>query len=76
VEELSQGVRRTERVLLGLRLDEPLPVAGLDGALDWAAVERLGELGLVDRSGLGEGALALTARGRFLGSGVTAELLA
>jgi len=76
VEELSPGVRRTERVLLGLRLDEPLPVAGLDGALDWAAVERLGELGLVDRSGLGEGALALTARGRFLGSGVTAELLA
>jgi len=76
VEELPPGVRRTERVLLGLRLDEPLPVAGLDRALDWTAVERLGELGLVDRSGLGEGALALTERGRFLGGGVTAELLA
>ncbi len=64
---------RSERVLLGLRLDEPLAVSGLESAVDWSAVERLERAGLVRR---GESALALTSRGRFLGGGVTAELLA
>ena len=73
VEELPAPVRRSERVLLGLRLDEPLPLGGLDDAVDTAAVERLERLGLVARRGQ---ALALTERGRFLGGGVTAELLA
>ena len=75
VETLSEPVRRSERVLLGLRLDEPLSLDGLDGALDATAVERLERLGLVDRRH-GAEALALTERGRFLGGGVTAELLA
>jgi oxygen-independent coproporphyrinogen III oxidase len=74
VERLPAPVRRSERVLLGLRLDEPLVLDGLDGAVDGAAVERLERLGLVERGGGGE--LALTERGRFLGGGVTAELLA
>jgi oxygen-independent coproporphyrinogen-3 oxidase len=74
LEELSTGVRLSERVLLGLRLDEPLALSeGLDGAVDWAAVERLAQAGLVRHE---ESALALTPRGRFLGGGVTAELLA
>jgi oxygen-independent coproporphyrinogen-3 oxidase len=72
LEELSAPVRRSERVLLGLRLDEPLVLDGLDDAVDTAAVERLERLGLVAREG---SALALTERGRFLGGGVTAELL-
>ena len=77
VEELTAPVRRSERVLLGLRLDEPLALAaGLGGAVDWSAVERLEELGLVERGGSADGTLALTTRGRFLGGGVTAELLA
>ncbi len=77
VEELPRQVRESERVLLGLRLDEPLAVTGMAGALDWAAVERLQRLGLVDRRGSAEEAeLTLTRRGRFLGGGVTAELLA
>jgi putative oxygen-independent coproporphyrinogen III oxidase len=79
VEVLPWRVRRSERVLLGLRLDEPLAVVGVAGALDWAAVERLERLGLVDRRGEVEdadAALTLTPRGRFLGGGVTAELLA
>jgi oxygen-independent coproporphyrinogen III oxidase len=79
VEVLPWRVRRSERVLLGLRLDEPLAVAGVAGALDWAAVERLEQLGLVDRRGEAkdaDAALTLTPRGRFLGGGVTAELLA
>jgi putative oxygen-independent coproporphyrinogen III oxidase len=73
LEELPPPVRDSERVLLGLRLDEPLSLAGLDDAVDAAAVERLERLGLVAREG---SRLTLTERGRFLGGGVTAELLA
>jgi oxygen-independent coproporphyrinogen-3 oxidase len=73
LEELSVPVRRSERVLLGLRLDDPLSLAGLDDAVDVAAVERLERLGLVAREG---SELTLTERGRYLGGGVTAELLA
>jgi len=73
VEELPDDVRATERVMLGLRLDEPLPLDGLDAALDAAEVERLGTLGLAVRE---QDTLVLTPRGRFLGGGVTARLLA
>ena len=73
LEELPARVRSSERLLLGLRLDEPLSLAGLADAVDAAAVERLERLGLVDHDG---DRLALTKRGRFLGGGVTAELLA
>jgi coproporphyrinogen III oxidase-like Fe-S oxidoreductase len=71
--------------MLGLRLDEPLHLAGaghgpdqfldqfLDQVLDTAELERLEQHGLVVR---GEGTLTLTRRGRFLGGGVTARLLA
>ena len=76
VEELSLEVRRTELVLLGLRLDEPLALAGLERAVDWGAVDRLERLGLVQRAGETRDAIALTPQGRFLGGGVTAELLA
>ena len=62
-----------ERVLLGLRLDEPLPLAGLDDGARPDALARLDRHGLVED---GDGTLALTRRGRFLGGGVTAELLA
>jgi oxygen-independent coproporphyrinogen-3 oxidase len=75
VELLAEPVRRSERVLLGLRLDEPLQLAGLAEAVDGDAVDRLERLGLVQRGEAGD-ALALTERGRFLGGGVTAELLA
>jgi oxygen-independent coproporphyrinogen-3 oxidase len=73
LEELPAQVRSSERVLLGLRLDEPLSLDGLGDAVDASAVERLERLGLVDHDG---DRLALTERGRFLGGGVTAELLA
>jgi oxygen-independent coproporphyrinogen-3 oxidase len=71
-EALSAEVRHREQVMLGLRLDEPLALDGVEAALDPVAVKRLEELGLAsadDRS------LTLTHRGRFLGGGVTAELL-
>jgi len=73
VEPLPLDVQQRERVMLGLRLDEPLVVAGLDGILDGPALDRLERLGLVDRTGA---TLALTPRGRMLGGGVTADLLA
>ncbi len=49
LEELPPEVRATERVMLGLRLDEPLPLAGLAAALDAVEVERLSRLGLAVR---------------------------
>jgi oxygen-independent coproporphyrinogen-3 oxidase len=72
-EELAEDVRGVERVMLGLRLDEPLRVNGEERLLDGEALERLVGLGLVDRHG---DELSLTHRGRLLGGGVTAELLA
>ncbi len=64
--------------MLGLRLDEPLSLDGLETAIDAAALERMvqGGLAVVGTGPGGERTLALTTRGRFLGGGVTAELLA
>lgn len=72
-ERLEAGVKRRERLMLGLRLDEPVPLADVNGAVDGEALARMERLGLVERRGE---ALVLTRRGRFLGGGVTAELLA
>jgi oxygen-independent coproporphyrinogen III oxidase len=72
LEPLGADVRRRERVLLGLRLDEPTPLAGLESAVDAAALERLERLGLAELQSEG---LALTRRGRFVGGAVTADLL-
>jgi oxygen-independent coproporphyrinogen-3 oxidase len=72
LEPVAADVKARERVMLGLRLDEPLQTAGLAGALDQDALARLARQGLVAAAGE---TLALTRRGRFLGGGVTAELL-
>jgi oxygen-independent coproporphyrinogen-3 oxidase len=79
VELLPETVQRDERVLLGLRLDEPLPLEPVASALDREALVRLERLGLALRVPAGRGrsaALTLTPRGRFLGDAVTADLLA
>ena len=78
VEPLSLEVRRRERVMLGLRLDEPLSLAELAPVVDDAALGRLQRLGLVQHEvdRLGAQTLTLTDRGRRLGGGVTADLLA
>ena len=76
-EILPADVRLRERVMLGLRLDEPLTLPDLDAAIDDLALRRLERLGLAERRHGSEGeTIALTERGRFLGGGVTAELLA
>jgi oxygen-independent coproporphyrinogen-3 oxidase len=73
IEPLEDGVRLRERMLLGLRLDEPVPLVSIEAALDHVALARLERLGLAERRGA---ALALTERGRFVGGAVTADLLA
>jgi oxygen-independent coproporphyrinogen-3 oxidase len=76
-EPLPDDVRREERVLLGLRLDEPLPLAPVADSLDRPALERLERLGLARRVADGDGeAVTLTPRGRLVGGAVTADLLA
>jgi oxygen-independent coproporphyrinogen III oxidase len=72
-EPLDPEVQARERVMLGLRLDEPLPLGELRAALDPAGLARAEQLGLAVDFGQ---SLALTRRGRFLGGGVTAEILA
>jgi oxygen-independent coproporphyrinogen-3 oxidase len=69
LEELSEATRETERLMLALRLDEAVPVSGLDPA----GLQRVEGLGLARRDG---DRVALTERGRFLGDAVTAALLA
>jgi oxygen-independent coproporphyrinogen III oxidase len=77
VESLTDDVLCRERVMLGLRLDEPMDLEGLADVLDRAALLRLRRLGLVSHDhGAGVETLSLTPRGRFLGGGVTADLLA
>ena len=73
MELLSDDVRRRERVILGLRLDEPLHLGDVAQIVDQDALSRLERLGLVRTEAQ---TLALTLRGRFLGGGVTADLLA
>ena len=73
VEPLDEGVRRRERLMLGLRLDEPVALGAVGDALDADALRRLEAFGLAERRADG---LVLTERGRFLGGGVTAELIA
>jgi oxygen-independent coproporphyrinogen-3 oxidase len=77
VEHLSAEVKSRERVMLGLRLDEPLALGALAETLDAEGVERLERLGLAVREVGDRGeTLALTNRGRFLGDGATAVAVA
>jgi putative oxygen-independent coproporphyrinogen III oxidase len=73
LEELSPATRETERLMLGLRLDQPVQLTGLEHVLDTHELGRLEQLGFAERHA---DALSLTERGRFLGDAVTAALLA
>jgi oxygen-independent coproporphyrinogen III oxidase len=77
LEPIDEETRARERLLLGLRLDEPVVLADVADAVDDDALARLSGLGLVEVTANGRGPeLRLTRRGRFLGGGVTAELMA
>jgi oxygen-independent coproporphyrinogen III oxidase len=73
LEELDAHTRHVERLMLALRLDEPIRLREVEEAVDNEALGRLMALGLVEAGGE---SLRLTRRGRFLGGGVTAELIA
>jgi len=76
VEVLDARTQASERLMLGLRLDEPLCLADVEGSLDAGALARLAAGGLVELTSNGSGdKLRLTRRGRFLGGAVTAELV-
>ena len=74
VEMLDVETRAVERLMLGLRLDEPVAVdaSGIAEIVDRDALGRLVERGLVERRHDG---VRLSPRGRLLGGAVTAELL-
>ena len=75
VEHLDPETRAVERLMLGLRLDEPFAIDGngVADVLDNDALARLVDRGLVERQ---RGGVRLTPRGRLLGGAVTADLLA
>ncbi|HEX2304116.1 MAG TPA: radical SAM family heme chaperone HemW [Gaiella sp.] len=75
VERLDRETRLVERLMLGLRLDEPLPLVGVEAVVDGGALARLVGRGLVERDPA-RGWIRLTSRGRLLGGAVTAHLLA
>jgi oxygen-independent coproporphyrinogen III oxidase len=77
-ERLDAATRMRERLMLALRLDGPLALDSVRGAIDAVALERLRRLGLLEYGSPAHagGELRLTHRGRMLGDGVTAELLA
>jgi putative oxygen-independent coproporphyrinogen III oxidase len=77
VEVRDPHTQAVERLMLGLRLDRPLRLDDVAEAIDPEALERLECLRLVERSGgSGPRSVRLTRRGRFLGGGVTANLVA
>jgi oxygen-independent coproporphyrinogen-3 oxidase len=69
-EVLADAERRSEEVMLGVRLAEGLPAAGLD--VDPDLVER----GLLVADALVRGRVVLTREGRLLADGVVRSLLA
>ena len=76
IEIIDDETHEREKLLLGLRLDEPLAIADVGGALDREALARMVAGGLVQLSSNGRGEeISLTRRGRFLGGGVTSEII-
>ena len=76
LEELDSATRARERLMLGLRLDEPVTLAGSGEPIDREALDRLVDAGLVEHRSNGRAeSIGLSQRGRFVGGGVTAELV-
>ena len=73
LEQLTPQERARERLMLGLRLDVPLALRGLEQAIDPEGLARMDSLGLIEPA---PGTLRLTRRGRMLANDVTASLIA
>jgi oxygen-independent coproporphyrinogen III oxidase len=75
IEHLDARTKAEERLMLGLRLDEPLSLAGLEEAIDDTGLRRMIDGGLAEAVTQAAGpAIRLTRRGRFLGGAVTASI--
>jgi oxygen-independent coproporphyrinogen-3 oxidase len=75
-EELDPVTRARERLMLGLRLDEPVTLAQSGEPIDREALDRLVDAGLVVHRANGRAeSIGLSRQGRFVGGGVTAELI-
>jgi putative oxygen-independent coproporphyrinogen III oxidase len=76
LEIIDRETCEREKLMLGLRLDESVAIADVDRALDRTALARMVGGGLVHLSSNGRGEeITLTRQGRFLGGGVTADLM-
>jgi oxygen-independent coproporphyrinogen-3 oxidase len=73
-EQLTEGERHEERVLLGVRLAGGLELAALGGG-GRAAAARAAEDGLLDAAAVAAGRAVLTRRGRLLADAVVRALL-
>jgi oxygen-independent coproporphyrinogen-3 oxidase len=73
LEQLTGAILERERLMLGLRLDEPVALASVAEAIEPDGLDAMVELGLVLRQG---DCIELSEQGRRLGGGVTAALLA
>jgi oxygen-independent coproporphyrinogen III oxidase len=71
-EHLSAEERLHERILLGLRLDEPIAIAPVRDGLDMPEADRLAALGLTV---VDDGTLTLTRRGRMVANDVISRLI-
>jgi oxygen-independent coproporphyrinogen-3 oxidase len=71
-EPLTAEERLRERILLGLRLDEPIEIAPVRDGLDLAEADRLDSLGMTI---VDAGTLTLTRRGRMVANDVIARLI-
>jgi oxygen-independent coproporphyrinogen-3 oxidase len=72
VELLTPEQRGSERLMLGLRLDRPLPLVGLDGVIDREQLVRMQRAGMIDREADG---ILLSDRGRFMANDVVSTIL-
>ncbi|MDO8308273.1 MAG: radical SAM family heme chaperone HemW [Actinomycetota bacterium] len=73
-EVLTEDERRTERIMLGIRLAEGLPLDALSPAAMARADEQAGH-GLLESDRLSDGRVVLTMRGRLLADAVIRELV-
>ena len=74
-ETLDGAARHTERVMLGVRLCDGLPIAELTGT-ERAGLPQLASWGLIDHDAAVSGRVVLTQRGRLMADAVVRELLA
>jgi oxygen-independent coproporphyrinogen-3 oxidase len=72
IELLTPEQRGSERLMLGLRLDRPLPLTGLEGVIDPSQLLRMQRAGLIDRKA---DTILLSDRARFLANDVVSTIL-